>query len=613
MSIQRISKIGGLGLIAVIAVAAAVAAWSINTIRFGGEMHLTSQQLHEFNADILPPPEYLVEPFMEAQLMVRFPGEFDFHSARLMEQEAVWRERADHWAASDLEPSLKSKIAGTVSEHGIAFWDEVDQRLRPAVRRGDNEAAARSVRVLLELYRGHRTTIDELVAETAVLQTELDQNSASTIWWTTVLLILSALTILIGVIGGLWFVTQKVLSPLKNTADTMKKMSAGDLEVGRTSVHRDDEIGSMTQAIEVFRETSQNRRDSGRKQKEVVNGLSDALERLAAGDFTHRINGDMGAEYDALRQAFNNSVAKLEGMIGQVRESASGVNTGSNEIRAASDDLASRNEQQAASLEETAAAMNQVTDLVKKSADNAAEAQQSINKTHKQASDGGVVVKKAVTAMSSIEKSSQEITQIIDVIDGIAFQTNLLALNAGVEAARAGDAGKGFAVVANEVRALAQRSADAARDIKELIGKSTQHVNDGVALVGETGNLLEEIVERVGAVSEQVNDIANMASTQATSLEQVNSSVGDMDRMTQQNAAMVEESTAAARSLADEANDLGRLVELFQINSSAGAAQPIQMQRTKLSAVRQPAQQTQQTWGNVALQEQVDDQDWSEF
>ncbi len=256
-------------------------------------------------------------------------------------------------------------------------------------------------------------------------------------------------------------------------------------------------------------------------------------------------------------------------MIGAVRATASGVRTSSDEIRAASEDLALRNEQQAASLEETAASVGTTVSLTRQSADNAAGARHAIAQTHARATEGGEVVGKAVAAMGAIEQSAREITQIIDVIDGIAFQTNLLALNAGVEAARAGEAGKGFAVVANEVRALAQRSAEAARDIKALIDKSTAHVGDGVSLVGETGTLLAEIVNQVGAVTTQISDIAETAAAQASNLEQVNVAVGTIDRMTQQNAAMVEQATAATRSLSSEAQRLGELVAQFKVSGAA--------------------------------------------
>lgn len=305
---------------------------------------------------------------------------------------------------------------------------------------------------------------------------------------------------------------------------------------------------------------------------------------------------------------------------------------GSSEISAATDDLSNRNETQAASLQETAAAMKQVTELVRQTANNASEAKLSIDETHQEAADGGNVVRKAVGAMDSIETSSKEITQIIDVIDGIAFQTNLLALNAGVEAARAGDAGKGFAVVATEVRALAQRSAEAANDIKQLISTSTAQVDEGVMLVGETGKLLEGIVKRVGEVNTQIQKIADSAGVQATSLEQVSGAVADMDKMTQQNAAMVEETAACARNLSTQSDGLGVLIGKFRTDERewpriAPQTEDQSVYVSMRATDRRTANQSQShargrqdsmpVVGNLALKpahdEQEDDQDWSEF
>ena len=297
-----------------------------------------------------------------------------------------------------------------------------------------------------------------------------------------------------------------------------------------------------------------------------------AMQALADGKLDQEIPSFGIEEFDALGDAFSVSVAKLQTMINAVRETAQVVQTGSDEIRAASEDQALRNEQQAASLEETAASVSQTVGLTRRSAENALAAKSAVAQTHARATAGGAVVGKAVTAMGAIETSAREITQIIDVIDGIAFQTNLLALNAGVEAARAGEAGKGFAVVANEVRALAQRSADAARDIKALIDKSTAQVGNGVDLVGETGKLLAEIVTEVGAVTSKIHEIAETAAVQASNLEQVNAAVGAIDRMTQQNAAMVEQSTAATRSLSSEAQRLGELVAQFRVGGAGSRA-----------------------------------------
>jgi methyl-accepting chemotaxis protein len=292
-----------------------------------------------------------------------------------------------------------------------------------------------------------------------------------------------------------------------------------------------------------------------------------------------------------------------------------------------------RYEQQAASLEETAASISGVTTITRQSAENALTSKRAIDETHNRATEGGAVVRKAVDAMGAIEQSAGEITKIIDVIDGIAFQTNLLALNAGVEAARAGEAGKGFAVVANEVRALAQRSADAARDIKQLIDNSTRHVSEGVGLVGETGKLLGAIVQQIGEIAIQINEISQMTTAQAGNLDQLNSAVGSLDRMTQQNAAMVEQSTAATRSLSSEAEHLGELVAQFRVSApQLGAGQATVTRQVprkakppspKTAAVAKTAQSAFKskpaTHRNLALKPQpqaatsIADDDWSEF
>jgi methyl-accepting chemotaxis protein len=234
-----------------------------------------------------------------------------------------------------------------------------------------------------------------------------------------------------------------------------------------------------------------------------------------------------------------------------------------------SNDLSKRTEQQAASLEQTAAALDQITATVKKTADGAIQARSAVATAKADAENSGVVVGQAVTAMGEIEQSSRKISSIIGVIDEIAFQTNLLALNAGVEAARAGDAGRGFAVVASEVRALAQRSAEAAKEIKALISASNTQVAAGVGLVGETGKALTRIVTQIAEINGVVTDIAASAQEQATGLNEVNTAVNQMDQVTQQNAAMVEESTAASFALAQEAEDLTRMMSQFKVGVQA--------------------------------------------
>ena len=336
--------------------------------------------------------------------------------------------------------------------------------------------------------------------------------------------------------------------------------------------------------------------------------MGEVLQALAQGDLTARMS-DLPGAYACAEDDFNAAMDSFQQMMAGIVSGIGSISTASAEIRTASDDLALRNEQQAARLEETSAAMNQVTGSVRGTAESARDMQQAIAGAHHEATEGGAVVARAVEAMAAIEASAQQISQIITVIDGIAFQTNLLALNAGVEAARAGDAGKGFAVVATEVRALAQRSADAAKDIKQLITTSSTQVEAGVQLVGQTGTVLDRIVTKVGEVNELVSSIAEAASAQAENLQHVNAAVIEMDRMTQQNAAMVEQSTAASRGLADEASGLLRLVSRFE--SAAPAAEPALV--FSPPSRRRAAAPAPLVHGNLALKSAAGGDGWDEF
>ena len=301
------------------------------------------------------------------------------------------------------------------------------------------------------------------------------------------------------------------------------------------------------------------------EQSLVVAALGEGLEQLSSGDLTWRIQQAFPSQYEGLRANFNAAMDSLSDTLRTVLGTAHTLNAGAEEITHASDDLSRRTEQQAASLEETAAALDQLTATVKRAADGARQASDLGLTARSEAEQSGQVVEQAVSAMGAIETSSGQIGQIIGVIDEIAFQTNLLALNAGVEAARAGDAGRGFAVVAQEVRALAQRSASAALEIKGLIRASGEHVSQGVRLVGDTGHALERIVARVAEISALVSEIAASSQEQAAGLAQVNIAVNHMDQATQQNAAMVEETTAATHSLKAETRQMASLVQRFSL------------------------------------------------
>ena len=343
-----------------------------------------------------------------------------------------------------------------------------------------------------------------------------------------------------------------------------------------------------------------------------VNGVAAGLQALSNADLAYRITERFDPAFEALKVDFNVSAERLERAMLQVVENASTIQSSAQEIAKASEELSGRTERQAANLEETAAALDQVTATVAKSAGGAGHASAVAAEAKHEAERSSALMADAIKAMDGIKTSSAQITQIIGVIDEIAFQTNLLALNAGVEAARAGDAGRGFAVVAQEVRALAQRSAEAAKEIKGLIAASSDQVRDGVSIVSETGVALGAISEKVAEIHGLIAEIATSSQEQATGLGQVNTAVNQMDQVTQQNAAMVEEATAAAARLSDEADALNGMVASFRLSGHSGGRRPATTSAPMRPAPRTAAQ-ARPALIATAQQAPAADQDWREF
>ena len=394
-----------------------------------------------------------------------------------------------------------------------------------------------------------------------------------------------------------------MVAPVRRMTGAMSVMANGKLDVAIPDTDRKDEVGAMAQAMQIFRDNSlrakaleletetmrdeseveRRRREAAAAQEAaenavVIESLGKGLSALADGDLLYRIDAPFPARSEVLKTDFNRSISRLEETVTGVLGSVRGIDSGAGEISQASDDLSRRTEQQAASLEETAAALDEITVTVRKTAEGATQAATVTSGARQSAEASGAVVMNAVQAMQKIEDGSRQISQIVGVIDEIAFQTNLLALNAGVEAARAGESGRGFAVVASEVRALAQRSAEAAKEIKTLINSSGAEVENGVRLVSEAGSALQAIASQVNDISNLVVEIAASAKEQATGLHEINVAVNQMDQVTQQNAAMVEQATAASNALRQETAELSAQVSFFQVSGgkpvSAAPAAP---------------------------------------
>ncbi|MAS05176.1 MAG: methyl-accepting chemotaxis protein [Ahrensia sp.] len=406
---------------------------------------------------------------------------------------------------------------------------------------------------------------------------------------------IQSVTILFVIGAFLWALRGIVSRPLGDLTGRIGSLQAGDLDTDIPHRDRTDTIGVVAEALETFRlaardkEEAEARADAERKgfdaerqrneaesarisenQRNAMDVVGNALGRLAKGDLAVRID-DIGEEFRALRDDFNRAVESLADTMSSISETTAKVADSSSELSSAADTLSRRTESQAASLEETAAASEEITATVKESAQRAEESGRIVAEATECVGTSREVVSQAIAAMQRIEESSVKISQIIAVIDEIAFQTNLLALNAGVEAARAGEAGSGFAVVAQEVRELAQRSASAAKEIKGLIGNSSAEVETGVEQVNKTGESLEEIQNHVERIRENIASIVSSAREQSAGLQDVNAAVSEMDKTTQQNAAMAEETNAASQTLGQQAAELRRLVDRFTIAASSHA------------------------------------------
>ncbi len=380
--------------------------------------------------------------------------------------------------------------------------------------------------------------------------------------------------------------------PILGIVNAMKRLAKGDIDIPLDGKNRYDEIGDMARALEVFKENAEERtrlevateeqrasaeaqrqsNDAERKELDrqiqfAVSALAGGLERLSAGDISTTIDTPFNDRLEQLRVDFNQSMLRLRETIGGIRENVGAIRGNAQQMSESAVDLARRTERQAASLEETAAAVDEVNSNMRNAVDRAREANGIVDKTRRNTEESLVIVRNAVSAMQRIENASQTIGNITEVIDSISFQTNLLALNAGVEAARAGEAGKGFAVVAHEVRELAQRSAAAAKEIRELIAISSTEVAAGSSLVTKTGEALAQIGTQISHVSDQVHQITQATQDQSVAMQQINSSVGEVDLLTQQNAAMVEETSAASEQLNEETDQLLSLLEQFRLES----------------------------------------------
>ncbi len=535
------------------------------------------------------------------------PDAFVFYSASVAKLDTAWNAVTDIASRLPAAPAFTAALDKVKTDYFGSGYPELRTKALKALIAG--QPTGYTVEAWSPMSVGKLA--DLLGVATAALDAaKAHAGQQSAMAWHDLVMQSALLVVAIVLAAGMMLlVSWHVTRPLGAIRDAMLKLAGGDFEVVLPGLKRKDEIGAVANAVERFKvlavekarteadaamhrqqveaerhaeaaraeaeaqtKVAAERTKASEEQARAFQALGAALGKVAEGDFTFNLTDDIPEAYQQIKDDFNVAIGRLREMLKAVAKTTHEVANAAGEIATATNDLSQRVEQQAAGLEQTSASMEEISATVKNNAANAHQANDLTNSTRDVANRGGEVVAEAVTAMSRIEESSRQISDIIGVIDEIARQTNLLALNAAVEAARAGDAGRGFAVVASEVRSLAQRSSEAAKNITDLIAKSSDRVREGVGLVNRAGTALSDIVESIKRVADIVGNIASASAEQATGLEQINRALNQMDEATQRNSALVEENSATAKALEQQSHDMQERISFFRLDGEATAA-----------------------------------------
>ncbi len=588
INLSRTLLLFGLVVGAGLLVSIGLQTYAIEKLKVNGPIYKSIVEGKDLVADILPPPLYLIESYMLANEIGSNPDLYAVNAGKIRSLRKDYDERRAYWRASGLPDGIKNELENDVLAKGDVFWKVMDERFLSTDSSVDRHAALMELK---DTFHAHEAAVLKLVkmsdALSAAQEAETARMSSSLM---SLALGAGGLSVVV-FLAGLVTIRQRAIRPITKMTTAMSKMAGGNLDEAAPYADRTDEIGAMSAALNVFRtaglenrslhdqaeasraQTEIERRgreaerlEEARQVKMVIDALGAGLGRLAQCNMQTTIDSSFSEQFEPLRADFNNSLANFQTTLEEVLQKTRLVHGNGTEMQEAAHSLSKRTEEQASALEETSAALEEVTATVRSSSERSLETRHLVADAKQCAHASIMTVQESVAAMNRIQAASGEITQIIGVIDEIAFQTNLLALNAGVEAARAGDQGKGFAVVAHEVRELAQRSAKAAKEIKALIVNSSNEVSTGVRLVGETGIALRKIEGFVSEIDAKVEAIATSSVEQATGLQEISSAVNALDQMTQRNAAMAEETTALSNELFSGSSVLTELVGRFKLN-----------------------------------------------
>jgi methyl-accepting chemotaxis protein len=572
MTITARVRSGAIALILLLAIAFAVSAWRIHAIRMGGPMHRASMQIADLNADILPPPEYIIEPYLEATLLLDHPERLATARARLADLRKQYDDRHAVWAQSNLPDRLKRAILADTHTPAMRFWQEAQGPFLEAIAANDMTAARRSYAVLTDVYDAHRKAIDALVRATGEEQAALGDRSGRSLGVSLVVLTVLALA-LFGSIG--WFarwLTRRVMHPLSMVAQATTTLSRGQ-DTAIPYRDRTDELGDIAKAVARFHAAARSRAEMDAahlaEQEQVGETLATALAALETGDLRHRITTPFPGMYEPVRLSFNRAAGALSAMLRTAIHSARNIGTGSSEIATAAEDLARRTEGTAHSLQEASSAIQLIENRLKSSSQSAETTMERAEQAGTAVHSGRSTAQNAATAMNNVSERANAIDTVVEGLDKIAFQTRVLAMNAAVEAGRAGEAGRGFAVVADLVSALALRAEEEAKRGRDLINETQVDVALAASEVRAVDTALGTIVENFDGVQALLGALREDNRSQASAISDITRSVMEMETATQQNAAMVEQTSAAARSLDREAGTLLRNAEAFRVEEEA--------------------------------------------